>query len=279
MSVFLRAVHYTDPGREREVNEDAAYSHLTQPSDAEPTGLFIVADGMGGHAGGELASQEVVRTIAKELEGLFEVPDPRKTRKLAEAELAAELSGQTATTKKLGGTRLTKMIEQAVIRANQVVLNTARHKPAEAGDAGSTVTMAVVRGNTAYIANVGDSRTYLLHNGELRQITDDHSLVGKLLSAGQITAEEIYTHPQRNVIYRSLGNKPEVKVDVFERSLQVGDRLLLCSDGLWEMVRDDEIARLLMMAPDPATACKRLIKVANQNGGEDNIGLVAVWIE
>jgi serine/threonine protein phosphatase PrpC len=165
-----------------------------------------------------------------------------------------------------------------VERANEVVRGIARAKPAEAADTGSTVTMAVIQGSMACVANVGDSRTYLYRAGQLTPITRDHSVVASLAAAGMIGPEEIYTHPQRNLIYRSLGNKPEVEVDIFRQALQPGDRLLLCSDGLWEMVRDPQMAEIMGKAPSPQAACQQLIEAANANGGEDNIAAVVVWI-
>ena len=133
-----------------------------------------------------------------------------------------------------------------------------------------------MQGATAYIANVGDSRTYLFRDGQLKLITQDHSLVGSMVEAGIIKQEEIYTHPQRNIIYRSLGNQQKLKVDLFQKRLQRGDRLLLCSDGLWEMVRDREMAKIMQNAPNSQIACQQLIKAANANGGKDNIGVVIV---
>jgi protein phosphatase len=165
-----------------------------------------------------------------------------------------------------------------VQRANQVVRDYAQHYPGRARDAGSTVTMAVLQGWTAYIANVGDSRTYLLRDGKLEQLTTDHSLVAGLVAAGTIEPDEIYTHPQRNVIYRSLGSDPEVEVDIVRQPLQAGDRLLLCSDGLWEMVRDPEMAAVLDRTPDVWEACDQLVERANENGGPDNITAILVRV-
>jgi serine/threonine protein phosphatase PrpC len=116
----------------------------------------------------------------------------------------------------------------------------------------------------------------LLRNGKLEKITRDHSLVESLLLAGQITEEEVYTHPQRNQIYRSLGEKEDVEVDVFEKQLRPGDQLILCCDGLWEMVRDLEIARIVEQASSPQAACGALVRAANTAGGEDNITVIVV---
>lgn len=265
-------------GKVRQVNEDEFFLRVTHSSDADPVGLFIVADGMGGHAGGDIASRLTVRTISKQLRALFTPPDPLQTVKFDTVRLEAEMRGEDTPTRVLGATKLRQMIEQAVLEANKVVLKTGRKKPLEAGDAGSTVTLAVVQGATAYIANVGDSRTYLFRDGQLKLITQDHSLVGSMVEAGIIKQEEIYTHPQRNIIYRSLGNQQKLKVDLFQKRLQRGDRLLLCSDGLWEMVRDPEMAKIMQKAPNSEIACQQLIKTANANGGKDNIGVVIVSV-
>ena len=281
MTITLRAAGLKDVGKVREVNEDELFVKMVQSSDEEPVGLFIVADGMGGHMGGEFASEWAVKTIGEELKELFIPSDPRKTVKLAPAELEAMVSGRPMPTRRLGETEVQQMIRRAVQRANDVVRGIAQAKPAEAADTGSTVTLAVTQGSMAYVANVGDSRTYLLRNGQLTPITKDHSVVASLVAAGQIQPEDIYTHPQRNLIYRSLGAKPEVEVevDLLPQPLKPGDQLLLCSDGLWEMVRDAQIAKILTAAPSPQAACQRLVQAANDNGGEDNIAVVVVWAE
>ncbi len=147
----------------------------------------------------------------------------------------------------------------------------------EARGLGSTITAALVVEGQAFIANVGDSRTYLLRDGKLTRITSDHSLVERLVQAGQIDREDVYDHPSRNLIYRSLGaGRAEVDVDIFTERLQPGDALLLCSDGLWEMVRDTQLTNILTEVDDLNETVNLLIQRANENGGEDNITAVLV---
>jgi len=218
-------------------------------------GFYLVADGMGGYSNGDLASRTASQVMT---DCIVEVsPDSRRRLKLAAGETPAEL------------------LAQATQRANKALLDHRQTK----GDLGSTVTTALVVGDVATIGNVGDSRAYLLRAGRLGQITRDHSLVARLVETGRITPEEARTHPQRNMIYRSLGDKPEVEVDIFTSKLERGDVLLLCSDGLWEMVTDDEILRIIESARDPQKACDALIEAANRAGGEDNIGVIVVEME
>jgi len=279
MTISIQAAGAKDRGQVREINEDEIFYRIVQATDEEPVGLFVVCDGMGGHAGGEFASRWAAETIRDELKDLFEASDRRKTVKLSEEELEALAAGQPMPTRKLAAGEIEERIRRAIGRANEVVRKIAQARPQEAGDTGTTVTMALVKGEMAYIANVGDSRTYLYRDGQLRPITRDHSVVASLVQAGMIQPEEVYTHPQRNLIFRSLGAKPEVEVDLFRQELQPGDRLLLCSDGLWEMVRDPQIAKIMEKAPNPKTTCQRLIDAANTNGGEDNISTIVVWAE
>jgi serine/threonine protein phosphatase PrpC len=145
-------------------------------------------------------------------------------------------------------------------------------------DMGSTLVAALLFDGTAYIVNAGDSRGYLFDGEHIRRITTDHSLVEQLISGGLVTPEERYSHPQRNQIYRSLGDEPEMQFDLFTQKLQPGMRLLLCSDGLWEMVHDDELERILGETPHPQTACDQLVRAANQHGGEDNVTAVVIEV-
>lgn len=275
---WLSVAGLTDVGRERELNEDQFYYKVVQASDEGPQGLFVVADGMGGHLAGEVASHWAVRTLKRELAPLFRPQDPAITRRLDAETLAAVGSGVTV---RLGETDLARMLEHAIERANQVLLGYARTHSEEAGDMGSTVTLAVVEGDRATVAHVGDSRAYLWRDNRLRQLTEDHSVPGALLKQGRITPEEIPEHPHRHILYRCLGLKPNVEVDIYPSIvLQTGDALLLCSDGLWDMVYPIErLEDLMAEGAPPAEICRRLVDAANEAGGDDNITAVLVRVE
>ena len=235
----------TDTGRKRDHNEDFVEA-LSPPDSArrqQKGELFIVADGMGGHQAGEVASESAVRTVTREY-----YADPNLN-------VAAALSS-------------------AVQKANAVIHQRARETLAQSG-MGTTVVAAVARGNDLFLVNVGDSRAYLLRNGQLRQITRDHSFVEEQIRAGILTREEARHHPQRNVITRALGAKPEVEVDTYGGTLVPGDTLLLCSDGLSEPVGEEDIERILKQYP-PNEAVPRLIGLANSRGGSDNVSALVV---
>jgi protein phosphatase len=171
-----------------------------------------------------------------------------------------------------------KQLQQAVQEANREILRYGERKSSARG-LGSTVTAVLIQNDQAYIANIGDSRTYLLRGGRLTALTQDHSLVAKLVESKQITPEEVYTHPQRNLIYRSLGaGHKNIEVDIVLHELCPNDVLLLCSDGLWEMVRHQDLENTLKGQGDPQTICDKLIALANKNGGEDNITALVVHV-
>ena len=278
MTLWLSVAGLTDVGRERKLNEDRFYYKVVQSSEEGSLGLFIVADGMGGHLAGEVASQWTVSTLKRELAPLFRPQDPSVTRRLDAEALVAVGSGVTV---RLDETDLARLLEHAVERANQVLLGYARKHSEEAADMGSTLTLAVVEGNRATVANVGDSRAYLWRNGWLRQLTDDHSVPGALLRQGQITPEEADEHPHRHVLYRCLGLKPGLEVDIYPSlALRHGDALLLCSDGLWDMLSPAEkLAAFLTPETSPLVTCRRMVEAANEAGGEDNITVVLVRAE
>ena len=225
----------TDVGCVREQNED---SLVVQPP------LFVVADGMGGHAAGEIASEIAVRTIA-------------------------ELAPKDADAAALG---------KAVEQANRDIINAALLGEGREG-MGTTCTAAILKENRLVIAQVGDSRAYLLHSGELKQLTRDHSLVANMIEAGQITLEEARTHPSRSVITRALGNDPNTVPDLYDLNVEDGDRLLLCSDGLSSMLEDDEIQAVMNRIPDPQRCASTLVSGALVAGGLDNVTVVIATVE
>jgi protein phosphatase len=310
MYLKLTAADKTDVGKQREQNEDYAYKRV-ESSEEGDMGLFIVADGMGGYQAGEVASRLTVTTISKNLDSLFpscldriqplRTSDPNSELPLSEqptiqldrASLQASDTAATAPdnraqpennaenkTRKLSETQSSVVIEDrlrtAIQEANKEILKYGERKSSARG-LGSTVTAVLIQNDQAYIANVGDSRTYLFRDNHLQKLTEDHSLVAKLVESKQITDEEVYTHPQRNLIYRSLGaGHRNVDVDIFHQGLRPGDRLLLCSDGLWEMVHHQDLEKLLKEQSNPQALCDKLITLANTNGGEDNITAIVV---
>jgi PPM family protein phosphatase len=296
MSLKLQAAAKTDVGRQREQNEDTPYVYI---SEEKERGLFIVADGMGGYRAGEVASRLAVQKISEALKS-FLIPIAEqptiKLSQLSDADIAdmstikidtgksndQAQAPQPQKTRKLTETPTIKNIEDslkaAVRQANRAILSYGEEQSGARG-LGCTVTSALIQDDQASIVNVGDSRTYLLRNGELTVLTRDHSLVQRLVEEKQITPDEVYTHPQRNLIYRSLGaGHKSVDPDVFHQTLQPGDMLLLCSDGLWEMVRRQDLIGILQQEEDPQQICNRLIDTANANGGEDNITAVVVKV-
>ncbi len=290
MSIKLTAASKTDVGRQREQNEDCPYKHISEDGDR---GLFIVADGMGGYQAGEVASKLAVQKISEVLRSflvpLSEQPTIKltpvteeQTIKLDPASVTEQTAKQQHKTRKLPETSVTKNVEEqlkaAIRQANRAILSYGEAQSSARG-LGCTVTTALVQDDHAYIANIGDSRTYLFRDGRLDPLTKDHSLVYRLVEAKQIQPDDIYSHPQRNLIYRSLGaGHKSVDPDVFQTSLRPGDSLLLCSDGLWEMVRHQELEKVLKENSDAQKICDILIDLANANGGEDNITAVLVQV-
>jgi len=255
-SIYLNVGTGLDAGLKRrgQPNEDtllALPTIRTLRKGAQPVGLFVVADGMGGHGNGQEASRLAISSLHDAMQ-LALVDGP-------EDDIYEEL------------------LAEGVHTANLAVYQRNRQKQA---DMGTTITAVLVIGNTAYVANVGDSRTYLYRESDgLIKVTRDHSAVARLVEAGAITPDEVYTHPKRNEIYRSLGNSASVKVDTFTVPLKVGDLLLLCSDGLWEMVRDADIERIVEAAlPVSSQICDMLVEAALAGGGKDNISVIAVCV-
>ncbi|HZR44168.1 MAG TPA: protein phosphatase 2C domain-containing protein [Ktedonobacteraceae bacterium] len=265
--VHLLAACDSDAGavRRAEPNEDSTLVLLFErvhESVASPAGIFVVADGMGGHDYGQVASRTTIGVIAEKI-----------VRELLMPPLTAEKAGDTP--KELEEEDILQLVQNAVQDANTTLCQINQR---DKTDMGSTLTGFMMVGDHAYIFNVGDSRTYMLRDEKLYQLTNDHSLVGQLVAGGLIEPEDVYTHPQRSQIYRSIGDKLNVQIDIFKQQVHPGDILLSCSDGLWEMVRDPQITDILTNAPNPQTACTQLIEAANTNGGEDNVSAVIVFV-
>lgn len=225
----------TDIGRVRTHNEDSV---LAQPP------LFVVADGLGGHEAGEVASSIAVETLRDHA--------PRRADSNA--------------------------LARAVRAANREVIRAAREGVGRSG-MGTTLTTAIVEGNTIAIAHVGDSRAYLMSGGVLRQLTADHSMVADMIRRGQITEADARVHPNRSVITRALGTDANMVADTYDINAESGDRLLLCSDGLTSMLEDTEIAQALGTYADPSIAANALVAAANEAGGHDNVSVVVVDVE
>ncbi|MBN1669095.1 MAG: serine/threonine-protein phosphatase, partial [Anaerolineales bacterium] len=251
---------HTDVGQVREVDEDSLLAlqldGLCEMTNSPVLAFFAVADGIGGQDAGEIASRIAVHTLAAQvMQRIF----------------IAELGGNQSPIEELS-----EQLYQAILAANQAILDL--RETLDGSNMGCTLTAALLRGTTAVVANIGDSRTYLMHDGKLSQLTRDHSMVAKLVEQNLMRPEEIYSFEQKGVIYRSLGDNFDLLVDLDVVELSIGDRLLLCSDGLWDMVRDTFIEDVMLEQYDPQPASERLVELANMAGGEDNISVIVVDI-
>lgn len=228
----VKCVCATDVGLVRERNEDACFAGA---------GCCAVADGLGGHRAGEVASQIAIQVVEQEL-----------------------------SQRGLDGFDMERCIKQA----NARVLDASRHADALEG-MGTTLTMAVMGGDTLRVGHVGDSRAYLLNAGGIEQLTEDHSVVGEMLRSGLITVEEAAAHPSRHAITRALGFFDDLEVDVIALPVQPGDVVVLCTDGLHDLVTPEEIYSALWGSADPSRACRDLVSLARSRGGYDNITIAA----
>lgn len=238
----MRWSQATDVGRVRHLNED---SLCARPE----LGLFAVADGMGGHNAGEVASALAVQELEKYV------------YKHIDSEVNPAV-----------------LLEAALQEANRLIYLSARGNEGCRG-MGTTITACLLRDKDLYIAHVGDSRAYLIgHKGTVR-LTDDHSLVGELLRGGGITEEQAQTHPQRNVLIRALGTEPSVQVDIRQAKVSFGQKVLLCTDGLTSHLRDDEISNIVLTSPEPQESIGLLIKKALERGGTDNVTAILLVVD
>lgn len=246
------------PGLLRPNNQDCLFAVsliVSTQNGLEGRGFYVVADGMGGQQGGKEASR---RAVLAAVEMLF---------------------AGIAMWEGIGDEQARSLLWESVQHANRVLfqLNTGKHKEERMG---TTLTLALLLGTRVFVANVGDSRTYLYtwRKGSIRQITLDHSHIARLVARGEITREDMYTHPDRNLIYRCVGDQLNVEVDTFQECVEPGDKLLLCSDGLWEMVRDPDIERMMSQSAHPETIASRLLEAALHCGGEDNFSAIVVHL-
>ena len=237
----MRAYAATDVGRVRKVNQDYIFCSM-KPIGKLPN-LFIVADGMGGHKAGDLASRYTVETLVENIENTH--------------------SDNPIT-----------IINDAIVNANRLLLDKAAESEDYTG-MGTTLVVCTIIGESMYVANVGDSRLYL-YDGKLSQITRDHSLVEEMVALGKLNRDEARKHKRKNVITRAIGGGREVMADFFEAELTAGNRIVMCSDGLSNMVDDGEIEQVLSSNLSIEDKTRKLIDRANENGGLDNIAVVIV---
>lgn len=238
----MKTFSMTHTGRRRETNQDYMYTSET-PVGNLPN-LFLVADGMGGHAAGDYASRFTVEQIVAYI-------------------------SQSAEREPV------KVIKEAIKKANSLLLQEAEQHPEKKG-MGTTIVAAVVEEDRLYAANIGDSRLYVINQEGITQITRDHSLVEEMVRMGEMDKEEAREHPDKNIITRAVGVLPEVSVDFFEIKLSPEDMILMCSDGLSNMIADEEIRQIVLRQRDIVEKAEMLIETANLNGGKDNITVVLV---
>jgi PPM family protein phosphatase len=240
----------TNRGRRRDHNEDNLYIFSAADSDYETRGMSMaVADGMGGHAGGEYASHIAVETLEK-----FYQNEP-----------ASEASPQEA-------------LRHCIEEAHKIIYSQAQASPVLRG-MGTTLTVALLSQSALNLGQIGDSRAYMIRNCSIKQLTNDHSLVADQIRMGIITPEEAAIHPARNIITRALGTKEKVEPDFYSFTVEPDDRILICSDGLHGAVEDETILQLTLGSANAPAACIRLVEEANINGGPDNITVVIMHIK
>jgi len=253
----------TDIGQRRQRNED---SYLVN----DKLGLYIVADGMGGHAGGEFASKIAVKTVEDIIRG-----EDRKKSHVAHDNLldTVEISADEP----MGDSAFEEArLKEAITRAGNMIVRRAYEEP-ELQGMGTTATVMFIATGTAYIAHVGDSRAYCVRGKEIHQITEDHSLVHEQLKSGLITQEQAKTHQLKNIITRSVGVQEEVDVDTFVWDVQAEDYYLICSDGLSNMIDDPEMLEVISNG-DVEQGARDLVDLANERGGDDNITLILLKV-
>lgn len=255
---MLKAVQRCNVGNVRARNEDSTFVFTAEGGGQEPLmpfGLYIVADGMGGHHAGHKASKSVSRLVANRVFERIYLP-------LIQVEDTSNDVGQEP---------VSDVMLDAVQTANLSI-----HSDEPGKDSGTTLTAALVFGRRLYVAHVGDSRAYVLANGEFKQVTTDHSYVRRLQDAGQLTEEEAAVHPQRNMLYKAVGQGGQLDIDTYTQTLPQSGKMVLCSDGLWGLVSDKEIQHILESDEPMSSKAETLVDLALQAGGYDNISVILV---
>ncbi len=238
----MKTFSMTHIGQRREMNQD--YMYTSETAVGNLPNLFLVADGMGGHAAGEYASRFTVEKLVEKI-------------------------------KESSQTEPVALMKEAVEQVNAMLLAEANADRTKAG-MGTTIVAATVIGERLYAANVGDSRLYVINEESITQITRDHSLVEEMVRLGEMNKEDAKDHPDKNIITRAIGVMPEVAPDFFEISLKDQDMILMCSDGLTNMINDIDIKKIVLGQRDIVEKAEKLVETANQNGGRDNITVVLV---
>jgi PPM family protein phosphatase len=254
---LLHAAQRCHVGAVRARNEDSCFTFISTSGGKElllPFGLFIVADGMGGHFAGDEASKEATRMVAEQVLAHIYMP---------------MLKGNGVASGHSPQQPVQEVMERAVQAANQAL-----YSPDPDKDCGTTLTAVLICGRRLYLAHVGDSRAYLLQDGQLEQLTTDHSYVERLRTVGQITAEEAASHPHRNVLYRAVGQGGELEIDTYTRSLTRPGKLVVCSDGLWGLAPEIMIQSILEDDLSLQAMADKLTTLALQGGGHDNITII-----
>lgn len=250
--------HSTDVGMVRTNNQDAVLTFFASQSNANGIpdfGFFVVADGMGGHHDGEKASAIATQVLAEQI-----------TRHIYLPMLVPDTGNGSSSPP------ISEVLINSVKASNDLVVKLVP-------DGGTTITAVTIVGDIAHFVHVGDSRAYLLTNEHgLEQITRDHSLVQRLIELDQLTPDEAAQHPQKNVLYRAIGQSDHLEVDTITRRLPANSYLLLCSDGLWNTVPEEIITEIVLNSPAPQEACDRLVAAANEHGGTDNISAIVLQV-
>lgn len=255
--VHLQAAGLTDRGRHRQVNEDAIFYQSGQTPSGDKAGLYMVCDGLGGLQAGEIASRLAVETVAGELMAILFSPDPT-----------------------LSESRLPQYIQTAITTANARIREYAEGQAHPKSKLGTTITLLLIYGGVAHIANVGDSRAYLSRNEQVTQLTEDHSLAAAFARVGKIDRRYIVDHPRRNVLLQALGTQEKVNIDLYRQTLASGDSWLLCSDGLWQAFPDAaELSPWLEQVAPSSAICEQLVAEANRRAGSDDVSVVVVQVD